>query len=78
MSYYVHAKKYVIRPSKKEEVLAYINEHLRGSKWQTATARVIQNKAMVWRRWMYYFDFTFLEDVLMEEDCVEITEDLGL
>lgn len=79
MRNYTKIKKYVIRPSKRKEVLVFITEHFRGSKYQTAVSRVVENKAMSWRRWMYYFDDDFLYDILMEEDCIEVSEDeLGI
>lgn len=79
MSNYVKAKKYVIRPSKREEVLSYIKENFKGTKYQTALSRLLENKSMSWKRWMYYFDFNFLEDILMEEDCIEVEEEnLGI
>ena len=79
MSAYIKAKKYIIRPSKKQEVLDYIEQNFKGTKYQTALSRVFDNKSMSWKRWMYYFDFNFLENVLMEDDCVEIVEDdLGI
>jgi len=80
---YIKAKKYVIRPSKKDIVLELIEKTFRGSKYQTAISRVLNDKAMTWKRWMYYFDYNLLEDILMEEDCVEVTdftetEDIGI
>lgn len=78
--YYNKAKKYVIRPSCRKEVLGFIEENFKGSKYEQAFKRVLENHAMTFKRWMYYFDFDFLDDKLMEEDCVEIVEkdDLGI
>lgn len=79
MANYVKAKKYIIRPSKKEEVIDYIKNNFTNTKYQTALSRVIENKSMSWKRWMYYFDYNYLEDILMGEDCIEINEDdLGI
>ena len=83
---YVRSKKYVIRPSKRSEVLDFIKQNFRASKYQTAIDRVMENKAMSYKRWLYYFDLEYLDEILMEEDCVEIpiqeenniTEDLGI
>lgn len=75
--YYVKAKRYMIRPSKKKEVIEFIENNFKGTKYQTAMSRVVDNKVMTWKRWMYYFDYNYLEDILMEEDCVEV-EDLGI
>ena len=80
MGIYVKSKKYKIRPSKKKEVVMFIKDNFKGTKYQTALSRILQDKAMSWKRWMYYFDYNYLEDILMEEDSVEleIEEDLGI
>lgn len=79
MGQYVKSKNYMIRPSKKKEVIQYIEDNFKGSKYQTALSRVLADKAMSWKRWMYYFDFDYLEDILMEEDNVELEiENLGI
>lgn len=80
MGTYVKSKKYLIRPSKKLEVIEYIKENFKGTKYQTALSRVLANKTMSWKRWMYYFDYNYLEEILMEEDCIEIEteENLGI
>lgn len=75
--YYVKAKRYMIRPSKKSEVINFIEDNFKGTKYQTAMSRVVDNKVMTWKRWMYYFDYNYLEEILMEEDSVEI-DDLGI
>lgn len=80
MGTYIKSKKYLIRPSKKPEVIEYIKENFKGTKYQTALSRVLANKTMTWKRWMYYFDYNYLEEILMEEDCIEIEteENLGI
>lgn len=79
MSYYVKSKKYMIRPSKKKEVINFIKENFKNTKYQTIMSRVLQDKAMTWKRWMYYFDYNYLEEILMEEDSVELEiEDMGI
>lgn len=74
MGNYIKSKNYIIRPSKRAEVVKYIEENFKDSKYQQALSHILNNKAMSWKRWMYYFDFNFLEEILMEEDCVEIDE----
>jgi len=80
MGQYVKSKRYMIRPSKKKEVIEFIEDNFKGSKYQTALSRVVDDKIMTWKRWMYYFDYNYLEEILMEEDSVELEleEDLGI
>ena len=79
MGQYVKSKNYMIRPSKKKEVVEFIENNFKGSKYQTALSRVLQDKSMTWKRWMYYFDYNYLEEILMEEYSVELEiEDIGI
>lgn len=79
MGQYVKSKNYMIRPSKKKEVIEFIENNFKGSKYQTALSRVLEDKVMTWKRWMYYFDYSYLEEILMEEDSVELEiEDIGI
>lgn len=80
MGTYVKSKKYKIRPSKKKEVIEYIQNNFKGTKYQTAMSRVLSDKVMTWKRWMYYFDYNYLEEILMEENSVELEleEELGI
>ena len=70
--YYVKSKRYVIRPSKRTDVINFIEANLKGSKYQQALRRVTENNPMYYRRWLYYFDINYLDDILMEDGCVEI------
>ena len=76
--YYNKSKKYIIRPSCRKDVIDFINNNFKGSKYSQANKRVIENHPMTFKRWMYYFDFELLDNILMEEDCVEIVEDEDL
>ena len=80
---YVKSKLYRIKPEKKREVLELIEENIKGSKYFTAVNRVLNDKVMCWKRWMYYFDFEILEDILEEVKDEDISEkekieDLGI
>lgn len=74
---YVKSKKYRIRSDKKSEVVGLIEDNLKGSKYSSAMNRVLENKAMCWKRWMYYFDYNYLEEILEEVEDEEV-EDLGI
>lgn len=71
--YYVKSKKYVIRPSKRNEVIKFIEDNFKGSKYRSVTDALIKNTPMYYKRWLYYFDLDYLDEILMEEDCVEIS-----
>ncbi len=66
MGYYVKSKGYRIREDKKQEVIGLIEKTFRGSKYDTALDRVLKSKVMTWKRWMYYFDYNYLSDILEE------------
>lgn len=77
------AKKYVIRPSKRGKVHDYIKKNFDGFKKQNALDNLINNKALTFKRWLNYYDFDLLDDVLMEEgfeekEIDEDNEDYGI
>lgn len=75
---YVKAKKYLIKP----EVRKDICKSVRGNFDSKMSARIVRyittNKALTFSRWLKYFDYDLLEDILIEEDNVEIIKDLGI
>ncbi len=73
--FYTKAKKYVIRPSCKKKVIEYIEKNFQGSKRAGAFRKVIDNIPTTYKRWLYYFDFEILEEILMEEGYEEIVEE---
>ena len=67
---YVKAKKYLIKPSVRKNF---------DSKLAARVVRYITtDKALTFSRWLKYFDYDLLEDILVEEDNVETIEDLGI
>ena len=65
------AKKYTIRPSKKGKVCDYIKKNFDGYKKRDALDNLLSDKALTFRRWLYYYDYDFLDEVLMEEGFEE-------
>jgi len=64
--------KYVIRPSKRQELLELINERYTGNKRSRGKCVVIYNKPMTYTRWANWFDLDTLDDALMEEGYEEV------
>lgn len=67
--------KYVIRPSKRQELLDIIDTKYVGDKRSRGRGLVIYNKPMTYTRWANWFDLNILDDALMEEGCEEIIVD---
>lgn len=75
---YVKVKKYLIKPSVRKEICKSVRENF-DSKISTRIVRYITtNKALTFSRWLKYFDYDLLEDILIEEDNVEIIKNLGI
>ena len=64
--------KYIIRPSKRQELLDIINEKYTGDKRSRGKCVVIYNKPMSLARWANWFDLETLDKALMEEGYEEI------
>lgn len=75
---YVKAKKYLIKPSVRKEICKSVRENF-DSKMSARIVRYITtNKALTFSRWLKYFDYDLLEEILVDENNVEIIEDLGI
>lgn len=75
---YVKAKKYLIKPSVRKDICKSVRENF-DSKISTRIVRYITtNKALTFSRWLKYFDYDLLEEILVDENNVEIIEDLGI
>ena len=75
---YVKAKRYLIKPSLRSEICKKVRENF-DSKIAVRVVRYITtNKALTFSRWLKYFDYDLLEDILVEEDNVEVLKDLGI
>ena len=75
---YVKAKKYLIKPEVRKDICKSVRENF-DSRMATRIVRYITtNKALTFSRWLKYFDYDLLEDILIEEDNVEIIKDLGI
>lgn len=75
---YVKAKKYIIKPSVKGEICKSVRENFENRMAARIVRYITTNKALTFSRWLKYFDYDLLEDILVEEDNVEIIEDLGI
>lgn len=64
--------KYVIRPSKRQELLDIVSEKYTGNKRSRGRGVVIYNKPMTYTRWANWFDLDTLDDALMEEGYEEV------
>lgn len=75
---YVKAKKYVIKPSVKKDICKSVRENFDSRMAARIVRYITTDKALTFSRWLKYFDYDLLEDILVEENCVEIIEDLGI
>ena len=67
--------KYVIRPSKRQELLELINSNYEGNKRSRGRVLVINNRPMTFTRWANWFDLNTLDNALMEEGYEEVVVD---
>lgn len=75
---YVKVKKYLIKPSVRKDICKSVRENF-DSKISARIVRYITtNKALTFSRWLKYFDYDLLEEILVDENNVEIIEDLGI
>lgn len=75
---YVKAKKYIIRPSVKKDICKSVRENFDSRMAARIVRYITTDKALTFSRWLKYFDYDLLEDILVEENNVEIIEDLGI
>lgn len=75
---YVKAKKYVIKPSVRSDICKSVRENFDSRMAARIVRYITTNKALTFSRWLKYFDYDLLEDILIEEDNIEIIEDLGI
>ncbi len=72
---YIKSKKYVIRPSKKSMVYKIIaSDEFDKKKKRAALDNFLKDIPLTFKRWLHYFDYDILDEVLMEEGCVEIEQ----
>ncbi len=64
--------KYVIKPSKRQELLDYTIQNYTGVECTRRKEVVLENKPKSYLRWTKWFKLDVLDAVLMEEDCEEI------
>lgn len=64
--------KYIIRPSKRQELLDDVMTKYTGEKRSRMKSLIVYNKPKSFARWANWFDLDVLNNVLMEEDCEEI------
>lgn len=64
--------KYIIRPSKRQELLDYINDTYTGDKRSRGRCVVCYNKPMTYTRWANWFTLDILDEALIEEGYEEI------
>ena len=64
--------KYIIRPSKRQELIRYVNNTYEGVNRSRTKSIIIENKPKSYIRWSKWFDLEVLDDILMEEDCEEV------
>lgn len=67
--------KYIIRPSKRQELLDIIYEKYTGDKRSRGKSVVVYNKPMTYTRWANWFDLNTLDEALMEEGYEEVEVD---
>ena len=75
---YVKAKKYIIKPSMKKDICKTVRENFESRMAARLVRYITTDKAMTFSRWLKYFDYEVLEDILIEENNVETIEDLGI
>lgn len=64
--------KYIIKPSKRQELLDYTIQNYTGVECTRRKEVVLENKPKSYLRWTKWFKLDVLDEVLMEEDCEEI------
>ncbi len=75
---YVKAKRYIIKPSVRSNICKSVRENFDSRIATKLINYITTNKSMTFSRWLKYFDYDLLEDILIEEDNIEIIEDLGI
>ena len=75
---YVKAKKYLIKPNLRSEICKTVRENLDSKKAARIVRYITTNKSLTFSRWLNYFDYDLLEDILVEEDNVEVMKNLGI
>lgn len=75
---YTKAKKYIIKPSVRSEICKSVREKMDSRLAARIVRYITTNKALTFSRWLKYFDYDVLEDILIEENSIEIIEDLGI
>lgn len=75
---YVKAKKYLIKPSVRNEICKSVRKNFDSKLAARVVRYITTDKALTFSRWLKYFDYDLLEDILVEEDNVETIEDLGI
>lgn len=65
--------KYIIRPSKRQELLKSVSNSYEGVNRSRIKNIIIENKPKSYIRWNKWFDLEVLDDILMEEDCEEVS-----
>lgn len=75
---YTKAKRYLIKPSLRNEICKTVRENLDSRMASRIVRYITTNKALTFSRWLKYFDYDLLEDILVEENNIEIIKDLGI
>ena len=72
---YIKAKQYLIKPSIKGEICVTIRDNFDSRTAARLIRYITTDKPLTFSRWLKYFDYNLLEDILVE---VVDNEDLGI
>lgn len=75
---YVKAKKYLIKSSVKKDICKSVRENFDTRMAARIVRYITTDKALTFSRWLKYFDYELLEDILVEENNIENYENLGI
>lgn len=70
---YIRAKKYVIKPDVRKDICKTVRENFDSRLASRIVRYITTDKSMTFSRWLKYFDYDLLEDILVEEN-----ENLGI
>jgi hypothetical protein len=76
-SFYIKAKQYKVKEDKISDALKYVGENHTGYKADTAIKYILGGKLLTFKRWLYYFDYDFLSNILISEDLLNKEKEEG-
>lgn len=78
MGYYIKAKQFIVKPELKKQICDTVRENFERKIAARIVRYITNDKPLTFSRWLKYFEYEVLDDILIEVEDEENIKDLGI